>query len=97
MLGIFFFNVMSVYDESSWKIAYDTVCAKIRIVELYMKLHHLQSDWNDDLFVGSQPSGSSTSSQQSYIVNTLSRPGVQVFIENVSNQEKKIFFLSNLD
>jgi hypothetical protein len=61
------------------------------MVELYVKLHTLQSDWNDDLFADSQPgSSSSTTPQQSYIVNTLSRLGVQVLIRNISNQEKKI-------
>jgi hypothetical protein len=43
-VGYFFFNVMSVYDESSWRIAYDTACAKMEMVELYVKLHPLQSD-----------------------------------------------------
>jgi hypothetical protein len=62
------------------------------MVELYVKLHTLQSDWNDDLFADSQPgsSSSNTPPQQSYIVNTLSRLGVQVLIRNISNQEKKI-------
>jgi hypothetical protein len=40
-VGYFFFNVMSVYDESSWRIAYDTACAKMEMVKLYMKLHSL--------------------------------------------------------
>jgi formylmethanofuran dehydrogenase subunit E len=39
--------------------------------------------------VGSQPDSNSIPPQQSYIVNTLSRPGVQ---ENVSNQEERINF-----
>jgi hypothetical protein len=30
---------MSVYDESSWRITYDTACAKMGMVELYVKLH----------------------------------------------------------
>jgi hypothetical protein len=33
------------------------------MVELYVKLYHLQSDWNDDLFAGSQPDSSSTQPQ----------------------------------
>jgi hypothetical protein len=40
----FFFNVMPVYDESSWRIDYDTACAKMGMVELYVKLHPLQSE-----------------------------------------------------
>jgi hypothetical protein len=89
LVGYFFFNVISVYDESSWRIVYDTACAKMGMVELYVKLYPLQSDWNDDLFTGSQPDSSSTPPQQSYIINTLSRPGVQ---GNISNQEKRINF-----
>jgi hypothetical protein len=91
-VGYFFFNVMPVYDESSWRIAYDTAYEKMGMIELYVKLHHLQSDWNDDLFVGSQPDSNSTSPQQSYNVNTLSRPDVQAFIENISNQKEIINF-----
>jgi hypothetical protein len=64
------------------------------MVELYVKLHPLQSDWNDDLFAGSQSGSSSTPPQQSYIVNTLSRPGVQAFIGNILNQEEGFFFQS---
>jgi hypothetical protein len=30
-VGYFFFNVMLVYDESSWRIVYDTTCAKLRM------------------------------------------------------------------
>jgi hypothetical protein len=89
LVGYFFFNVISVYDESSWRIVYDTACAKMGMVELYVKLYPLQSDWNDDLSTGSQPDSSSTPPQQSYIINTLSRPGVQ---GNISNQEKRINF-----
>jgi hypothetical protein len=59
------------------------------MVELYVKLHTLQSDWNDDLFMGSQPGSSSTLPQQFYIVNTLLKPDVQ---GNISNQEERINF-----
>jgi hypothetical protein len=83
---------MLVYDESSWRIAYDTTCAKMRMIKLYVKLHHLQSDWNDDLFAGSQPGSSSIPPQQSYNMNTLSRLNVKSFIGNISNQEEKINF-----
>jgi hypothetical protein len=62
------------------------------MIELYVKLHPLQNDWNDDLFAASQSSSSSTPPQQSYIVNTLSRPSVQAFIRNILNQEEGIFF-----
>jgi hypothetical protein len=54
------------------------------MVELYVNLYHLQSDWNNDLFTGSQPGSSSTPPQQSYIINILSRPSIQAFIGNVS-------------
>jgi hypothetical protein len=93
-VGYFFFNVMPVYDKSYWRITYYTVCAKMRMIELYVKLHPLQSDKNDDLFACSQSdsSSSSTPPQRSYNVNTLSRPDVQAFIGNVSNQEEKINF-----
>jgi hypothetical protein len=35
---------MPVYDEISWRIAYDISYAKMGMVELYVKLHPLQSD-----------------------------------------------------
>jgi hypothetical protein len=43
-VGYFFFNVMSVYDEYSWRIAYETACSKMGMVELYVKLYALQND-----------------------------------------------------
>jgi hypothetical protein len=62
------------------------------MIKLYVKLHPYQSEWNDDLFAGSQPDSSSTSHKQSYIVNTLSRLGAQAFIGNILNQEERINF-----
>jgi hypothetical protein len=51
---------MPVYDEIFWRIAYDISYAKMGMVELYVKLHPLQSDYNDCLFTGSQPVSSNT-------------------------------------
>jgi hypothetical protein len=45
---------MYVYDESSWRIAYEAVYSKMGMVELYVKLNPTESGWNDQLYTGSQ-------------------------------------------
>jgi hypothetical protein len=42
-IGYFFFNVMYVYDESSWIIAYETSYSKMGIFELYVKLNPMKT------------------------------------------------------
>jgi hypothetical protein len=41
-MGYFFFNTMYVYDEGSWRIAYEAVYSKMVMVELYVKLNPVE-------------------------------------------------------
>jgi hypothetical protein len=42
-IGYFFFHMMYVYDESSWRIAYEAVYSKMVMVELYVKLNPVET------------------------------------------------------
>jgi hypothetical protein len=62
---------MLIYDKYFWRIAYDTAYSKSRMIELYVNLHALQSDWNDELFAGSQPGDSSRAQHQYFSSHML--------------------------
>jgi len=71
---------MSVYDENSWRIAYETAYSKMGMMELYVQLNPVEIEWRAEMFTGNQPGSSSGAgfiSQQSCDANTIaetSRP-----------------------
>lgn len=65
------------------------------MIELYVKLNHVQSDWNDELFADSQPDSSNAPwliSQQSCIANTLpvtSRPASTINFNPIPTDDEE--------
>jgi hypothetical protein len=45
---------MYVYDESSWRIAYEAAYSKMGMVELHVKLNPTEIEWNDQVYAGSR-------------------------------------------
>jgi hypothetical protein len=39
-MGYFYFNLIRIYDESSWKITSQMAISKMRIVRLYVRMNH---------------------------------------------------------
>jgi hypothetical protein len=44
MIDYFYFNLIRVYDESFWKIASQMSVAKMRLVQLYVRMNLI---WNN--------------------------------------------------
>jgi len=90
-IGYFFFNVMYVYDESSWRIAYEAAYSKMGMVELYVKLNPIETGWNDHMYVSSHFDGcnviSSTSQQACVVSNRVKKNQPVSTDENLNQQE----------
>ena len=53
--GHFYFNLISVYDENSWRIACETSVPNMRMVQLYVKMHPIT---DNQFFMGNEPGSS---------------------------------------
>jgi hypothetical protein len=44
LIGYFYFNLIRVYDESSWKIASQMSVPKMGLVQLYIRMNLIQNN-----------------------------------------------------
>ena len=45
--GCWFFNILPVYDERSWRSFHDTVTIQMGMIELYVNLKPIQTFWSE--------------------------------------------------
>jgi hypothetical protein len=52
-MGYFYFNLIKIYDESSWKITSQMTISKMGIVQLYVRMNLVQNNWRNEVIMGS--------------------------------------------
>ena len=83
--GYFYFDLISIYDESSWRIARDMCVRKMGLIQLYVKMNPIT---NNPVFSGNEPS---SNNQHSPVISqsppTPIVPGsVNMHIDNENDQ-----------
>ena len=76
----FYFDLISIYDESSWRMACEMCLQKMGMIQLYVQMNQIA---NNQIFTGSQP-GTSNASQ---FISQSPPISTELNINNNENEE----------